>query len=138
MTDLIQAYTLVDITDTGTTKVRDSNTKEYHQQQNLNVLLQTIGLRTQPLEPKIKVLKNVSSKDYGFHDFYNSDDLTVWVLEFYIEPESIWDDGNDYFAILNDDANGIAITPDLDNTVDFLVDIFDTSHHKNLYFELHC
>lgn len=134
MTQQITAFTLVDITDTGKIRVRDSNTREYHQQQNLNVLLQTIGLRSQPFNPVVTVMKNVRLSDMQFGDFYTDETATVWSLKFYVEHDMAWSDGEDQLALLKSDANGVAITSDLDNTLEFPINIFDTVDNVNLYF----
>jgi hypothetical protein len=134
MTYLIQAITLVDITDSGVSRVRDSNTIEYHQQQNLNVLLQTIGMRTQPIDPYVSILEVQTLTDFNFSDFYGVDAHNVWRLTFYVDDPAVFSDSIDTFALLKDDAHGIAITPDLMNTIDFPVDIFDTTDNINLYF----
>ena len=136
MTQFISAYTLVDITNTQKTKVRDSNTIEYHQQQNLNVLLQTVGLRAQPLEPNVSVLTNVDLSEFDFDDSYNGKSANVWRLIFHVDQEYIWSDGQDHVAYLKTDAHGIAVTGDLDNSFDFDTNIFDTQDCINLYFKL--
>ena len=134
MTQQITAFTLVDITDTGTVRVRDSNTREYHQQQNLNVLLQTIGLRAQPFDPVVTVMEEVPLAAMHFGKFYTDETATVWTLKFYVEHDMAWSDGEDQLAFLKADANGVAITSDLDNTLEFPINIFDTSDNVNLYF----
>lgn len=134
MTQQITAFTLVDITDTGTVRVRDSNTREYHQQQNLNVLLQTIGLRAQPFDPVVTVMKNVPIASLNFGKFYTDETATVWILKFYVEHDMAWSDGEDQLAFLKTDANGVAITSDLDNTLEFPINIFDTVDNVNLFF----
>jgi hypothetical protein len=133
----IHILTLVDITDTGITRVRDNNTKEYHQQQNLNVLLQTISLRTQPLEPVVKIYPELSpmsalESKFGFGNVFSDDRARVWGLHFYVESEDVWRDGDDPLGLLKKDIHGVAITGDLDNTVDFPVNIFDTQINPNI------
>lgn len=137
----IRILTLVDITDTGITRVRDNNTKEYHQQQNLNVLLQTVSLRTQPLEPTVKVyeeLARVSDLEnmFGFGNMFTEDRARIWGLHFYVENEDIWRDGDDPLGLLRRDVHGVAITGDLDNTVEFPVNIFDTQINPNISFDI--
>ena len=134
MTQRFTAFTLVDITETGVQRVSESNTKEYHQQQNLNVLLQTIGLRTQIFEPKVLIHHNIDLSKEKFGDFFINEEATVWSVNFQIETDSVWTIDQDELGILKEDANGIAITPDLDNTVEFPVNIFDTQDNINLYF----
>ena len=46
------AYTLIDITNTNETKIA-RNKLHFFQQQNLNTLIQTIGLRSQPLDVEV-------------------------------------------------------------------------------------
>lgn len=132
MTQRITVYTLVDITETGIQRVRDSNTFPYHQQQNLNVLLQTIGLRTQALEPHVAILHESNLTDFKFDVGY-SPPATVWSLTFNVEREAIWSDGIDDLRFLKDDINGVAVSSDLDNTVDFPINIFDTKNKVNTY-----
>lgn len=127
------AFTLVDITDTGMTRIRDANTKEYHQQQNLNVLLQTIGMRTQVLEPMVRIHHGVPANRY-FSEFFGDADVTMWELFFQIEHNNVWLYREDPLALLKDDVHGVAITSDLDNSVEFPVNIFDTKDNVNTYF----
>lgn len=134
MTQLITAFTLVDITDSGTTRVRDSNKIEYHQQQNLNVLIQTIGLRAQIFDPTVIIHNQPKISELRFGNFYTNEIVCVWTLGFYIEHEKAWSDGENDYAFLKSDAHGVAITSDLKNTVEFPINIFDTRDNVNLYF----
>jgi len=131
----IIAHTLVDVTSSGTVRVRDANTKEYHQQQNLNVLLQTIGLRTQPIEHEVKQLIQQDLSDYNFDPSYTGSH-TVWRLTFDIQHHSVWHDGEDELGLLKLDASGVAITADLDETAQFDVNVFNAQDCVNLYFEI--
>lgn len=128
------AYTLVDITSSGSTRVRDSNTKAYHQMQNLNVLLQTIGLRTQPIDHSVDVLENEELSKYNFDSEFTGIH-TVWKLVFDIQHESIWQKDDDSLFWLKHDVDGIAVSVDLDETVDFSVNVFDANKTVNIYFE---
>lgn len=136
MTQRYSAFTLVDITPTNINRARDSNKREYHQQQNLNVLMQTIGLRTQVYEPEVIILPNQSLAGTKFGKKYSNQIATVWRLNFQVEYDMVWHDQDDPFSLLISDANNIAITSDLDNTVDFSINVFDTSNDINLFFEV--
>lgn len=136
MTQRITAMTLVDITNSESVRVRESNTKEYHQQQNLNVLLQTISLRAQPIDPVVRQFQQVELKDFQFGEFYDQEVANVWSLTFYFEHEFTWSDGEDELAHLKSDTQGVAITPDLDNTVEFPINILDTINDINIYFKI--
>jgi hypothetical protein len=129
----IVAYTLVDITSSGTVRIRDANTKAYHQMQNLNVLLQTIGLRTQPIDPSVKQLLQQDLAEYNFSTAYTGSHA-VWRLTFDIQHHLVWQHQTDELGLLKIDANGVAITPDLDETVPFDTGVFDTLNCVNLYF----
>ena len=129
MTQRIVATTLVDITDTGVHRIRDNSTDAYHQQQNFNVLLQT-----QVFDPILTIEQQVSLVDTPFNKIYGNQTATVWSLQFMVEPESIWSDGNSELALLEQDVNGVAITSDLDNSVDFPVNMFDTTNYVNIHF----
>lgn len=135
MTQRFSVFTLVDITNTGIQRVSESNTKEYHQQQNLNVLLQTCGLRTQILEPNVKILYDADITG-RMGNFFGINRATVWLLNFQIETNMVWSDGKDELAFLKQDVHGVAITSDLDNTVEFPINIFDTQDNINTYFQV--
>jgi hypothetical protein len=135
MTFRVTAQTLVDITDTGVRRVRDSNTKEYHQQQNLNVLMQTIGLRTQIFDP-IVTRHSEAPLDNRMADMFGNDSAVMWSLTFNVETEAIWNDGTDELALLKQDINGVAFTSDLDNTVEFPIDMFDATDNVNITFQV--
>jgi hypothetical protein len=135
MSQLVKIFTLVDITDTGVSRVRDSNKQEYHQQQNLNVLLQTIGLRTQAIEPHVKIFYEADLRG-RFSELFPKTS-TVWCLSFRLETESVWRGGSDELSLIKKDLHGIAISGDLDNTVDFVVNIFDTRDNINTYFVIY-
>lgn len=134
MTQTVTAFTLVDITETGVQRVRDSNSLEYHQQQNLNVLLQTCGLRTQVIDPIVVQHNRAELSRLQFHDFFGVGEHEIWSVRFMIETPDVWLDGDDPIALLKQDVHGVAITPDLDNTVEFPVNVFDTLDNVNTYF----
>jgi len=129
----IIAYTLVDITENGMVHIRDANTKQYHQNQNLHVLLQIIGLRAQPFDIQVEVIKNADLSKYKFSDV-GVNTATVWALYFTIEHELPWANVDGSLGELYNDANNVAITSDLDNTVEFDTNVFDTKSTVNLYF----
>jgi hypothetical protein len=132
MTYQVKIFTLVDITPTNVRRAQFSNTTEYHQQQNLNVLLQTIGLRTQVFDHV--ATKLIDADIIGrFGDWFQEPRASVWLLKFQIEHELIWSDGVDNIVLLKSDLHGVAITSDLDNTCDFPVNIFDTIDNTNTY-----
>jgi len=133
MTQLVTVVTLVDITNTGVRRAQESNSKEYHQQQNLNVLLQTCGLLTQVFDPQVTILHD-SNIQGRMSKFFGVTHATVWLLKFRIETDQVWRSLDNELALLEQDVNGVAITSDLDNVVEFPVNIFDTQDNINTYF----
>ncbi len=131
----VSVFTLADITPQPEwTRVRDSNKIEYHQQQNYNVLLQTIGLRTQVMDATVEQLDELSAL-WMFSSLYDHYEKTnVWRLRFGFESPQVWSDGVDELALLREDVHGVAFTPDLNNTVEFPSNIFDTKVNVNTYF----
>ena len=77
------AYTLIDITNTNETKIA-RNKLHFFQQQNLNTLIQTIGLRSQPLDVEVLPLMAQDVVNFGFGKQYHGLH-TVWKLQFSIE-----------------------------------------------------
>ena len=63
------AYTLVDITNTNVNQSGKLAGKA-NQQQNLNTLIQSIGLRSQPIDPKVTVLMTQDIANYEFGSAY--------------------------------------------------------------------
>jgi hypothetical protein len=128
-------YTLIDITDTQITDTRISQSKEYNQSQNLNVLLQVIGLRCQPINYKVTELKKENMTSYTFGSKYKSLQ-TVWKLEFEVDREDVWKKDDDDVFYLKEDINEIVITTDLNETCKIKTACFDSFsfEFKNITF----
>jgi hypothetical protein len=123
-------YTLVDITNT---RVNDpSKNTPYQQYQNLNTLLQCIGLRALPILVEIEKLEKQNLEDYKFGSKYKKGKSTVWKLTWRAEREG-------YFTVesLVDDSNGLPVHVSLDETADIPTQVFESKNPKliNVYFE---
>lgn len=129
-------YTLVDITDSGVIDSESADTVPYNQSQNLNVLLQIVGLRTQPIVLEITSLTNQNMKDYEFGNSFKGTH-SVWIVKFANEYKSAWNKDGDYTYYLRSDCDGIAFIPHLQNTAKFVVDVFNTNNStkRNIYFK---
>ena len=57
------AYTLVDITNTNVNQYKDQ-IMQSNQQQNMNTLVQSIGLRSQPIDPEVSILMTQDISNY--------------------------------------------------------------------------
>ena len=103
---LFTAYTLVDISNTQETK-HDRNKLQFFQQQNLNTLVQTIGLRSQPLDIGVQAIMTQDIVDYGFGKQYHGLH-TVWKFNFSIEHSNVFDYNGKKLHHLINDADGVA------------------------------
>jgi hypothetical protein len=133
--NIINCFTLIDITHTGVLRYNNDNKKKRDQQANYETLLQVLGLRTQPMIfEKPYLLKNESLSKYSFGSSY-SGIHNVWVFKFSIEHADVYSDAVSEFGLLEDDLRQVPIIAGLDETVDLPVPVFSTIHDfKNTYF----
>ena len=130
----LSAYTLVDITPSGVTGEADMNRPEYHQMQNLHMLLQVIGMRTQPMNHSVTVLDSQSMDKHRFGSRHKGVHR-VWRLDFETDHDGVWDDGTGTFGALKGDLENVSIVSDLGNTADFSPgDAFSAGDDANVYF----
>ena len=129
------AYTLVDITNTNEHKNKPNRYK-FLQQQNLNTLIQTIGLRSQPLEPQVEQLLAQDIVQYGFGKQYKGLH-TVWRLNFSIEHSNVFANNQNKTHYLKKDSDGVAIYTKLEETAEINTKVFETisPQYINLYFK---
>lgn len=113
-----EVYTLVDITRTGARKGEDQ--KLYQQQQNYLTVLNTIGLRVNPI---IKKDPKQVDEHPAFGKQYDNVER-VWMLEFEI------DYGATDVELLKNDFNLVPFFSNLDETTVFENDIFVTSDNN--------
>jgi hypothetical protein len=129
------AYTLIDITNTNVNQYKDQIIQS-NQQQNLNTLIQSIGLRSQPINPEVSVLMAQDIANYEFGSAYKGLH-TVWKLNFSTEHNDVYNkQGNKAFHLIND-CDGVAIYTKLEETVELDTKSFETISTKlvNLYFK---
>lgn len=133
--EFFTTYTLVDVTDSRVTHPSQSQTKEYNQAQNLNVLLQTVGLRAQPVVSSVLLLENEDVSEYNFGTAFTGSH-SIWVVKFATEYVGAWEKDGDSLYHLNNDTNQVAIAVGLDETATIDPALFDTSssNNKNIYF----
>jgi len=129
--DFFTAYTLVDITDTGVSDPAPS--KGYNQAQNLNAMIQMIGLRTQPVMISVDRIENDSLADYDFGSNF-SGTADIWMLKFATERS-----GYTTESTLISDSNGLPVATGLDETVTISPAVLNSTSAtaKNIYFVQH-
>jgi hypothetical protein len=121
-------YTLVDITDTGIYDPNQGNT--YEEAQNLNSLLQSISLSSQPVLSSVEKLLAADVSDFEFGSDFTGNH-NVWILRFASERIGTITVNN-----LIRDINGLPVYEDLDETAVFDTNVFETvsATQKNIYF----
>jgi hypothetical protein len=126
----IKLYTLVDITETGARRSDDA--KLFRQQQNFLTVMQTIGLRVNPIYIKPPSLTNTTPKMYNLGTSYKGNH-NIWEYVFEIEHEGALSE-----EILINDFNLIPIIDQLTETVKFDNAVFITKNPNlnNIYFEI--
>ena len=128
MTNYI-AYTLVDISNTNESKF-DRNKIKFFQQQNLNTLIQTIGLRSQPMNSKVELEMAQDIAHLGFGKQYQGLH-TVWKMQFSIEHGGAIENMNNLLK----DCNGIPVYTGLEETAELPSKCFETIGPINLCFK---
>ena len=125
------AYTLIDITNTNETKIA-RNKLHFFQQQNLNTLIQTIGLRSQPLDVEVLPLMAQDVVNFGFGKQYHGLH-TVWKLQFSIEHGGAIQNMDQLLT----DCNGIPVYTGLEETAEIKSKCFETIGPINVCFKQH-
>jgi len=118
-------HTLVDITETNQLRKEIGKEKEYQQQQNYLMLLQTISMRANPMRIRKPTVETVSVKDFGSKF---SGKHRVWTIKFAIEYQDAYTDstGNEIGALISD-INFVPVTVNLTETVDIMPAMFNTT-----------
>lgn len=121
-------YTLIDITETGSHSFSTGTDLEKKQQQNFMTLMQTIGLRANPMyERKPQVIDEFDVKTLPFGKKFKTKQR-VWQWNFYTESDSEFRDnlGNE-IGLLVKDLNLIPVITDLTETAKINTAVFNTS-----------
>jgi len=123
--------TLVDITETRQYRKEPDRELERQQQQNFVMLLQTIGMRVNPIYDQAPILRKLEATSYPFGSKY-SGIHNVWTFTFNIEYDGGFTDefGNEY-GLLEKDLHLIPIVPELTETAELIPAVFDTKSLVN-------
>ena len=111
-----------------------TESKPYHQSQNLNILIQSIGFRCQPamisVNSQAVVLSNFNSAHSVNLGSAYTDTMTVWTIKFATENPGAWN-----IALLQDELYGMPIEGSAtltDSTADIEGNIINTSVSDNV------
>jgi hypothetical protein len=115
----------VDITPTGIISSNSKNTFAYNQQQNYNTLVQSIGLRTQLYNISVSSVEAQDVVELCFGNRFQGLH-TVWQIEFATEHTDVYRKADNYVHFLEQDCEGVAFTSNLNETVTFAENCFET------------
>jgi hypothetical protein len=119
-------HTLFDITETRQNRKEPGKEHQWQQQQNFLMLLQTIGMRVNPQYNVSPTVEEVNLEHYHFGSKYKGVHQ-VWTWEFYIEYDGGFTNSlGDPTGLLIDDLHFVPMIVDLDETVDFRINMFDS------------
>lgn len=118
--------TLVDITETKQYRHQPGEELAKHQQQNFVTLLQTIGLRANPIFSKGPTISQRDLANSEFGTQYTGVH-SIWTFVFDIEYEGAFTDGNNDHALLIKDLRFVPIITGLNETIDVDIAVFDTT-----------
>lgn len=132
-------HTLLDITETRQFKHMPGNELAKLQQQNFSTLLQTIGLRVNPLYERAPKVEEVNLKDYHFGSNFKGVHK-MWTFTFAIEYDGGFADrfGNQA-GMLIEDLHFVPVIAGLEETADLNIAMFNTKDpnycNTLIYFE---
>lgn len=131
MSDNIEFFTiitLVDITNTGVTRNNPECEKSRDQQRNWETVLQTIGLRAQPIiidgPYSDTIEEDIVTKLFGE---MHSGQQRIWIANIGHEHRDVYAANGDPLALLKSDFNQVPIVSGLDETARFILPIFYSS-----------
>ncbi len=129
-------YTLVDITATGVTRYRPDQEFERNQHRNWETVLQTLGLRTQPMMIEGPIVTESNLADgWEFGEYYQGRHK-IWAWTFAVEHRDVFLIDNDSLGGLYQDFEQIPVITGLSETARFMLPIFyPHGAIKNIYFK---
>lgn len=132
-------HTLIDITETRQFKHLPGADLAKSQQQNFSMLLQTIGLRVNPLYERAPRIEEVNLKDYHFGSKFKGTHK-MWTFNFAIEFDGGFTDqfGNPA-GLLMEDLHFVPMIIELEETAEINIPMFNTKDadycNTLVYFE---
>lgn len=118
-------HTLIDITATGIYRHQSGQELAKLQQQNFSTLVQTIGMRANPLFDQNPTIDNIDSSSIGFGVNYNGIQR-VWTFEFNVEYQAAFvDNCGRPQGLLDEDLHFVPIITGLTETVNIKIPVFD-------------
>lgn len=138
--DVVQVYTLFDITATGVTgpyRKSDLDITEWelqrNQQRNWETLIQVVGMRAQPDIVSEPIKTTGSFTDYNFGLQYTGE-LTVWSFVFRIEHMDVYSNKDSDVGVLLSDMQHVPIISGLTETASLAISAVITDASINNFY----
>lgn len=136
----IACYTLVDITETRVSRIPSKNVSDSlrtarNQQRNWETLIQTIGIRAQPIYLETALTSTITDfGDWMFGDYYKPP-ARVWLFVFGVEHLDVFSSEDHELGKLNQDLDCVPVIENLTESVEFYKPVFCTQgSYKNTNF----
>ena len=127
-------YTLIDITESKQNRKEPGKEIAWQQQQNFQMLLQTIGLRVNPVYHESPSVEFAELSNFNFGDHYKGSHR-VWTFEFISEYDgALTDSFGRQEGLLIEDLHFVPVITDLTETATLNIPIFNSkdSDFKNI------
>ena len=128
-------HTLVDITETKKYRHTHDDSVGKYQQQNFLSLIQTIGMRANPLYLSSPTVDTRNMNDCQFGNKFKGNHK-VWSFSFSIEHEDAFNDGTIPTGLLVKDLHFVPIIVGLEETAEFTHSVFDTQTDSDRNMEI--
>jgi hypothetical protein len=131
--ELIEIWTLIDVTHTGATRPNQGSQLQIDQHRNFITLRQCVELRSVVYYDELPSFEKVDIKGLGFGSAYKGKQL-IWKFKFSPDRVGVYvDDRGNSIGFLLDDIHGVPVIKNLTETVNIDKAVFDTkdSVYKN-------
>lgn len=126
----IEIQTLIDITNTGVSRLKQGLRVEHDQYRNFTTLKQCVEIRSNITFDFSPTAENKEIKDLGFGSQYKGKH-TVWTFRFSPDREGVYDDNSSEIGCLIDDLDQVPIIKKLKETINIEKAIFDLKDPAN-------
>lgn len=118
-------YTLVDITHTGQTRREFGKEIQLLQEQNFQILLQTLGIRANISYDQKPSMTEVKGRVVGFD---TDEIIRVWRFDFRTERDFLYENNNDPVGFLKDDFHLVPYIAGLSELMEQNYAVFNTAN----------
>jgi hypothetical protein len=136
--ETIEIKTLVDVTNTGVSRLNSGTSEQYDQYRNFTTLMQCIGLRCIVDYDDVPSIEEVDLKGMGFGSAYKGKHR-VWTFRFRPDRKLAYEDSENPVGLLIHDMHEVPVIKSLTETINIDKAVFFTyeSQYKNTIITAH-